>query len=154
MAPACRSMHIATAPVCLPGLCLDAVIDGTQTSARVCFDIREPPQQGACERVNRLISNSGFISFANGWTPPLRLPGLVPADFLCVGHIRAAHLEACVEVRVLVVRPRVTQLLDATLEHMVMTGFSVGHHGQTGSQLGVRRCVGPGLEKNPGAPFS
>src|SRR5262245_5360541 len=37
-----RSMNIATAPACrLPGLCLNAVIDGTQTGPRVRFDISE-----------------------------------------------------------------------------------------------------------------
>src|SRR5689334_13031696 len=88
-----RSMHIATAPACLPGLCLDAVIDGTQTGSRVRFDIREPPQQGARERIDRLIGDRGFIPVANAWTPPLCLPGLAPANFLSVGHIGAAHLE-------------------------------------------------------------
>src|SRR5712691_12554097 len=75
-----RSMNIATAPSRLPGLFLDAVIDGTQTGTRVCFDIREPTQQGARERVDRLIGNRGFIPVANGWTLPLRLPGLTPAN--------------------------------------------------------------------------
>src|SRR5258705_153100 len=53
---------------CLSGLGLDAVIDGTQTGARVRFDIREPPQQRARERVDRLIGKRGFIPFSNSWT--------------------------------------------------------------------------------------
>ena len=94
-----RSMNIATDPSRLPGLCLDAVIDGTQTGPRVRFDISEPPQQGARERVDRLIGERGFIPVANGWTPPLCLPALAPANFLCVGPFGAAHLETFVEVR-------------------------------------------------------
>src|SRR2546425_10417009 len=116
-APPRRSMNIAIAPACLPGLCLDAVIDGTQTGPRVRFDISEPPQQGARERIDRLIGNRGFIPVANAWTPPLRLSGLAPANFLCVGQLGAAHRETFVEVRVLVIRPGVTQLFDATLEN-------------------------------------
>src|SRR5262245_19915273 len=148
-----RSMNIATTPACLPGLCLDAVIDGTQTGPRVRFDISEPAQQGARERVDRLIGDRCFIPVANGWTPPLRLSGFAPANFLCIGHIGAAHLETFFEVRVLVIRPGATQLFDATLENVVMASLSVCYHGQTRSQLGVRCCVGPGLEKNPRAPF-
>src|SRR5215831_19503809 len=146
-------MNIATDPASLPSLCLDAVIDSTQTGSRVRFDIREPPQQGTRERVDRLIGYRCFIPVANGWTPPLRLPGLAPANFLRVGHIGAAHLETFFEVRVLVIRPGVTQLFDATLENMVMAGLSVCYHGQTRSQLRVQRCVSPGLQKNPSAPF-
>src|SRR5262245_51924355 len=101
-APSQQSMNIATALTCLPDLCLDAVIDGTQTSPGVCFDIREPPQQGARERVDRLIGKRCFIPVANGGTPPLRLPNLTPANFLRVGHIGAAHFETFFEVRVLV----------------------------------------------------
>src|SRR5262244_3472573 len=40
-----QSMNIATNPARLSGLCLNAVIDGTQTGSRVRFDISEPPQQ-------------------------------------------------------------------------------------------------------------
>src|SRR5882724_7393575 len=85
-------MTSASTGSCLPGLCLDAVIDGTQTGARVRFDISKPPPQGAREWVDRLIGKSGFIPFSNGWTLPLRLPGLAPANFLCVGHSGAVHL--------------------------------------------------------------
>src|SRR6266404_1371450 len=130
-APPRRSMNSAPAYSCLPSLCLDAVIDGTQTGPRVRFDISEPPQQGARERIDRLIGHRCFIPVANGWTPPLRLSGLAPANFLCVGHLGAAHLETFFEVRVLVIRPGVPQLFDATLENVVMAGLSVCHHGQT-----------------------
>src|SRR5512145_1527590 len=81
-----RSTNIATDPACLAGLCLDARIDGTQTGPRVRFDISEPPQQGTRERVDRLIGDRCFIPVAHGWTLPLRLPGLAPANFLCVRH--------------------------------------------------------------------
>src|SRR6266446_3758947 len=152
-APPRRSMNIAPAHSRLPGLGLDAVIDGTQTGPRVRFDISEPSQQGARQRIDRLIGHRCFIPVANGWTLPLRLPDLAPANFLCVGYIGAAHFETFFEVRVMVIRPGVTQLFDATLENVVMAGLSVCHHGQTRSQLGVQCCVGPGLEKNPSAPF-
>src|SRR5215510_13006450 len=121
-------MNIATAPACLPSLHLDAVIDGTQTGPRVCFDISKPPQQGARQRVDRLIGNSYFIPVANGWPSPLRLPDLAPANFLGVGQSGAAHLETFFKVRVLVIRPGVSQLFDATLENVVVAGLSVGHH--------------------------
>src|SRR4029450_8343500 len=137
----------------LSGLGLNAVIDGTQTGSRVDFNISEPPQQGACQRVDRLIGDRGFIPVANGGPPPLCLLGLAPANFLDVREGRAAHLETFGKVRVWDIRPGVTQLGDATLEHVVMAGLSVGHHGQTGLQLGVRRGVSPGLEKHPSAPF-
>jgi hypothetical protein len=136
----------------LPDPGLDAVIDGTQTGTRVRFNFSEPPQQGARQRVDRLIGDGGFIPVANGETPSLRLLGLAPANFLDVRDSGAAHLETCCEVRGRGIRPSVTQLGDATLEHVVMAGLAVGHHGQTGFQLGVRRGVGPGLEKSPGAP--
>src|SRR2546422_10120644 len=84
----------------LPGLCLDAVIDGPQTGTRVRFNIREPTQQGAREWVDRRIGDSGFIPIANGGTPPLRLPGLPPANFLDVGPSGAAPHETFCEVRV------------------------------------------------------
>src|SRR5712691_8213802 len=105
---------------CLPGLCLDAVIDGTQTGARVRFNISKPPQQGACERIDRRIGDRGFIPFANGGTLALRLPGLAPANFLDVGHSGATHLEPFCEVRVRGIRPGVPQLSDTPLEHVVM----------------------------------
>src|SRR5713101_6031612 len=105
---------------CLPGLGLDAVIDGTQTGPRVRFNIREPTQQGARQRVDRRIGDRGFIPVAYGWTLPLRLPGLAPANFLDVGQSGAAHLETFCEVRVRGIRPGVTQLGDAALEHVVM----------------------------------
>src|SRR2546426_11896431 len=123
-----RSMNIATDPSRLLGLCLDAVIDGTQPGARVRFDISEPPQQGARERVDRLIGDRGFIPVANGRTLPLRLPALAPANFLCVGHLGAAHLETFVEVRGLVIRPGVTQLFVTMLENVVMAGLSGCYH--------------------------
>jgi hypothetical protein len=138
---------------CLPGLGLDAVIDGTQTGTRVDFNISEPPQQGAHQRADRLIGDGGFILVANGETPSLRLLGLAPAHFLDVRESGAAHLETCCEDRVWGIRPGVTQLGDATREHVVIAGLAVGHHGQTGFQLGGQRGVGPGLEQYPGAPF-
>src|SRR5215470_1955898 len=98
-----RSMNIATEPSSLPSLGLDAVIDSTQTGSRVRFDISEPSQQGACEGVDRLISDRCFIPVTNGWPLPLRLPGLAPANFLRVGHIGATHFETFFEVRVLVI---------------------------------------------------
>jgi len=55
--------------------------------------------------------------------PPLRLSGLAQQIFFCVGHLGAAHLETFFEVRVLVIRPGVTQLFDATLENVVMAGL-------------------------------
>src|SRR6266567_6385585 len=109
----------------LPGLGLDAVIDGTQTGARVRFNISEPAQQGARQWVDRLVGDGGFIPVANGGTLPLRLPGLAPANFLDVGQSGAAHLETLYEVRILGIRPGVTQLGDATLEHVVMAGLAV-----------------------------
>jgi hypothetical protein len=126
-------MNMAADPACIPGLCLDAVIDSTQTGPRVRFDVSEPPQQRTREWVDRLIGDRCFIPVANGWTPPLRLSGLAPANFLCVGHSGAAHLETFFEVRVLVIRPGVTQLFEATLENVVMAGLSVCHHEQTRS---------------------
>src|SRR5262245_26065945 len=113
-------MNSVTDLACLPGLCLDAVIDGPQTGPGVRFDISEPAQQGACERVDRLIGDRCFIPVANAWTLSLRLPGLAPANFLCVGQLGAAHFEAFFEVRVLVIHPGITQLFDATLENVVM----------------------------------
>src|SRR5262245_25304472 len=75
---------------CLPGLGLDAVIDGAQTGTRVDFNISELPQQGACQRGDHLIDDRGFIPVANGGTPPLCLLGLAPVHFLDVRDSGAA----------------------------------------------------------------
>src|SRR4029450_6301716 len=128
---------------CLPGLGLDAVIDGTQTGTGVDFNISEPPQQGAGQRVDRLIGDRRFIPVPNGGPPPLCLLGLAPAHFLDVRDSGGAHLETFVKVRVWDSRPGVTQLGDATLEHVVRAGLSVGHQGQTGLPLGGPRGCAP-----------
>ena len=84
----------------LRSLCLNAIIDGTQTGARVGFHLRKPTQERTCERVDRLIGHRGFIPFAHRWPPPLRLPLLAPANFLDVGQRGAAHLEPFFKVRI------------------------------------------------------
>jgi hypothetical protein len=136
------------------GLALDAVIDGSQTAARVRFDLCEPPQQGACERVDCLIGHRSFIPVANGGTLPLRLPRLGPTNFLGVGHRRAIDLEPGVEVWVVVIGPGEAEFFDAPLENLVMTGLAVGYHGETRLQCGIWGGVGPGLEKDARPPLS
>jgi hypothetical protein len=120
-----RGMNMAPELARLPGLCLEAVIDGTQTGPRVCFDISEPPQEGAREWVNRLIGDRCFIPVANSWTLPLCLPDLAPANFLGIGHIGAAHFETFFEVRVLVIRPGVSQFCNAVVWCVAITLLSL-----------------------------
>ena len=148
-------MNIGAGAFRLPGLYLEAVIDSTQTGPRVRFDISEPSQEGARQRIDCLMAIAASYRSRMVGAPPLRLSDLAPANFLGVGHIGAAHFETFFEVRVLVIRQGISQFGDATLENVIMASRYyclppwTRHARNSGSGVvSAQACL-----KNSGTPF-
>lgn len=91
-----------------------------QSGARVRFDIGEPPEQGAGERVDGLVGNGRLDLFRPRRTLLLSLlPDLPIAYLLDVGPVRAVDPEPLVEVRVFLLLQAITEFLNTALEDVV-----------------------------------